>query len=667
MPIRLEYLLAAEIPSALRDIRAAHLAKRRERQAQVERAPLHERMAELIEQSRSWKRWVAPSSWPIIRDVARAIEHSMRSAREFTKSVAASDVLNAAWNGVRTHLWLIFAFSAGINLLYLAPSLYMMQVYDRVLPTGGMLTLLMLSVVLVVSLAIMASLDALRGRLLARASLRVERLASVPILQQSMAARRYGMNSPNAPGIRDLDTMRAGLSSPAMIGVLDIPWTPLFIFICFVIHFWIGMLALAGAAIIATLALVNERASRASLSAVSQTSPRFYAAHDSDLAMAETAHALGADVALIQRRLGAREALAEAQTKASFDNSAYSSLTKSVRMLLQSAALGLGCYLAIEQMISAGAIIAATILTARAFAPVEAIVGGWRQLALGWTSFQQLRRAFEQTPRVAERTPLPAPNGRIALEGVSATVAGGRTPVLQNVSFAAGPGEIIGIIGPSGAGKSTLARVLANASLPQAGAIRVDGARYSDWEQTALARHIGYLPQRVDLFDGTITENISCFAGARGEPLNVVGPAAVEAAQLAGTHELILGLPNGYETVLALGGAGISPGQAQRIALARALFGCPKIIVLDEPNAHLDSEGESALARALIVMRQRGSVCFVVAHRAGVINIADKVLVMKEGRVVDYGLRNETLARLAPPPQQLRPVPALQPVAGEWP
>lgn len=663
MPIRLERMSIVEVPEALRVIYADYQDKRR-------RGGTPE---DDLDDARPTIKQALLSRWSMLREsaLAQRLEAEWRKrwsvVEQISTSVASSEVLTAAWRGVRTHLLLIVGFSAGINLLYLAPSLYMMQVYDRVLPTGGMLTLLLLSVVLIASLGVMASLDALRGRLLARASLRVERLAAASIVQQAMAARRASSQPGSHPGVRELDSMRTALSSPAMVGLLDIPWTPLFIFICFVIHFWIGMLALAGAGLIFTLALINERASRESLAAVTQRSPRFYAAHESDLGMAETVHALGAEAALTERRLAAREALVDAQTRAAFDSAGYSALTKTVRQLLQSAALGLGCYLAIERMISPGAIIAATILIARAFAPVEQIVGGWRQLAFGWDAFQQLRRAFDKMPVALERTPLPAPAGRISVEQAAAAAPCGRVIVIQGVSFTANPGEIVGIIGPSGAGKTTLARVLANAAPLYSGSIRVDGARYADWDQRALAQHVGYLPQRIDLFDGTITENISCFAASRGESFESVGRKAVAAAQLAGAHELILGLPNGYETPLGLGGAGVSPGQAQRIALARAFYDNPRIIVLDEPNSHLDSEGEAALAQALQSAKARGAVCFVVAHRAGVIQASDKIAVLKDGRLLEYGPRAEILAKLAPAPQQLRPVPppVRQPVESE--
>jgi PrtD family type I secretion system ABC transporter len=579
------------------------------------------------------------------RNLDRVREH-LAPLKEFTSAVQAGDVLTTSVRKLKSHLVMVALFSAAINLLYLAPSLYMMQVYDRVLPTNGLLTLLLLSVVLLAALSVMGALDALRGRLLGRASLRLERLALEPLMQQVFAARRANPGEPGAVGVRDLDNMRTGLSSPAMIGLLDIPWTPLFIFVCFVIHFWIGMFALAGAVVIFSIAILNERASRAGLKAVTQRAGAFYAAHEADLSMAETVHALGAQHALTQRRVATRADLVDAQTQAAFDNAGFSALTKGVRMVLQSAALCLGCYLAVERQMSPGAIIAATILTARAFAPVEQIVSGWRQLGTGWAAFVSLREAFAKAAQQMERTPLPAPQGRVGVEYASAAAPGSRTLALHGVSFTSGPAEIVGIIGPSGAGKTTLARLLANAAPPQNGAVRIDSARYADWDQRALARHIGYLPQRIDLLDGTIAENISRFARMEGEAPDVVGAKVVEAAQMAGAHELILNLPDGYETRLGFSGAGVSPGQAQRIALARAMYGTPRVLVLDEPNSHLDSEGDSALIQALVELRARGSVIFVVAHRAGVLAIADKIAVLSAGRLVDYGPRAEVVAKL---------------------
>ncbi len=623
--------------------------------------------ARVVEAAHSIKQRVANT--PAVQKASEAVRARMAVVEEFSQSVKASQTLQAAWSGLRSHLYLIIAFSGCINLIYLAPSLYMMQVYDRVLPTGGYLTLILLSVVLVVSLAVMGTLDAMRSRLLARAGLRVERLASAALIRETLTLRRAGAPPAATAGMRDLDTLKTGLASPAMIGVIDLPWTPLFIIISFVIHPVLGFLALGGAALIFGLALINERASRAGLQAVSQRAPGFYAAHESDLNSAETIYALGAEPALTRRRLAAREELNEAQTQSAFDNAGYSATTKAVRMGLQSAALGVGCYLAIQQEISPGAIIAASILTARAFAPVEQIVGGWRQLGLAFAAYKALHKVFTSAAGEQERTPLPAPEGRLQADNLAAAAPGGRALGVQGVSFSVQPGEIIGIIGPSGAGKTTLARVLANATPPHAGTIRIDGARYADWDHRALARHIGYMPQRIDLFDGTVAENISCFARSEGESMESVGEKVVAAAKAAGAHELILALPNGYETMLGFSGSGVSPGQAQRIALARALYNDPTIIVLDEPNAHLDNDGENALIKALEGVRARKGVAFIVAHRAGVIGMVDKILVLRDARLIEFGPRAEVMAKLAAaaqqgaPPQGPRPGPTLTSVS----
>lgn len=552
-------------------------------------------------------------------------------------------LLSSTPESLRTHIGLILAFSAAINLLYLAPSLYMLQVYDRVIPTSGVLTLVLLSVVLIASLAVLALLDSIRSRLLARAAVRVERIASDAVIEAGLRARRAGAQ-PEATA-RDLDNLRAGITSPAAIGLLDLPWTPLFILICFMIHLWIGMLAIAGAIVIVMLALANERRTRDSISRLSNLAGRFYTASDLDLASAETIHALGANKRFISRRGRSRADFVGAQTEVALTGAGYSAATKATRMFLQSAALGLGAYLAVQREISPGAIIAATILTARAFAPVEQIVGGWRQIGLAHTSYRALRSLFSSLQRSDERTPLPAPSGRLDVEQVTATAPDGRTVALHGATFTVNPGEVVGVIGASGAGKTTMARVLANAAVPRAGAVRLDGARYGDWDEDALAQHIGYLPQRIELFDGTIADNIASFLSKDGEG-DVIGQKVVAAAMQAGAHEMILRLPRGYETELGPSGAGISPGQAQRIALARALFNDPCLVVLDEPNSHLDQEGEIALAAAIQSVRARNGVVIVIAHRAGIIGIVDKLMVMRDARIVEYGPRQSVMAKL---------------------
>ncbi|OQW58953.1 MAG: hypothetical protein A4S17_11535 [Proteobacteria bacterium HN_bin10] len=592
------------------------------------------------------------------RSVRRRIDGFFDVPFESVEGFSAAQMVSRGPQSLRTHVALILTFSAAINLLYLAPSLYMLQVYDRVIPTSGILTLVLLSIVLVVSLAVLALLDSIRSRLLARAAVRVERVAADAVIEAGMRARRAGALPDASP--RDLDNIRAAITSPAATGLLDLPWTPLFIFVCFVIHFWLGVMAIAGAVLILVLALANERRSRDSIWRLSNLATRFYTASETDLSSAETIHALGANKRFRDRRARSRSEFVGAQTEVAMAGAGYSAATKAVRMLLQSAALGLGAYLAVERQISPGAIIAATILTARAFAPVEQIVGGWRQIGLGYTSYLALRKLFTGAAGEVERTPLPEPTGKLDVEQVTATAPDGRTVALSQASFSVNPGDVVGVIGPSGAGKTTLARVLANAAMPRAGAVRLDGARYSDWDDEALARNIGYLPQRIELFDGTIADNIASFAPKTAETAEAIGRKVVAAATQAGAHEMILRLPRGYETELGPAGAGISPGQAQRIALARALFDEPCLVVLDEPNSHLDQEGEAALASAIQAVRARRGVAIVIAHRAGIIGIVDKILVMRDGRVVEYGPRQAVLAKL----QAAAPAPTPVPVGG---
>ncbi|MBK8544765.1 MAG: type I secretion system permease/ATPase [Caulobacteraceae bacterium] len=585
-----------------------------------------------------------------------AVDRFFNVPAEELQSFSAAQMVRGGPQSLRTHVMLIVAFSAAINLLYLAPSLYMLQVYDRVIPTSGVLTLLLLSVVLIVSLSVLALLDSIRSRLLARAAVRVERLASDAVIEAGMRARRAGV--PADATSRDLDNLRSGITSPAAIGLLDLPWTPLFIIICFIIHFWIGVLPIVGAAIIAFLALRNENRSRDSISRLSGLASRFYAATDADLNSAENIHALGANKLFRNRRSRSRAEFVGAQTEVAMTGAGYSAATKAVRMFLQSAALGLGAFLAVERQISPGAIIAATILTARAFAPVEQIVGGWRQIGMAFTSYQALRKLFGNAPENNEHTPLPAPAGKLDVEHVSATAPDGRTMALQGAVFSLSPGEIVGIIGPSGSGKTTLARVLANAAVPRAGAVRLDGARYADWDEETLASHIGYMPQRIELFDGTVADNISSFGPKVDENGQSTGDKVVAAAIQAGAHDLILHLPKGYETELGPSGSGISPGQAQRIALARALFNDPCLVVLDEPNSHLDADGEAALATAIQAVRARRGVGVVIAHRAGIINSVDKLILMREGRIVEFGPRQAVIAKLQAAAAPTTPTPA---------
>jgi ATP-binding cassette subfamily C protein len=551
----------------------------------------------------------------------------------------ANETLETALRSISTHVGLLFALSAAINILYLAPSIYMLQVYDRVLTSASTLTLIFLSIALAFTLAAMSALDGLRSRILSRMGLRLDLRLAGALIGMSVDARGRGRSDVTA--MRDLDTLRQTLASPASTTVMDLPWTPLYVLVCFVVHFWIGVAALGGALILLGLAIWNERASRDSLKVVADHAPAYFNALEADMRVADTARAIGLREPLIRRRSHERVRFLKAQMESAFIAARFASLTKFVRLALQSGVLGLGAYLAIKQEISSGAIIACTILTTRAMGPVEQIIGAWRQVAQGRSSFENLQKQLAEATPDSERTALPAPNGPVAIEAVTARPPGAERATLFQVSLRAMPGDIIGVVGPSGAGKSTLARVLANAAIPESGHVRIDGARYVDWDSDLLAAHIGYLPQSVDLMNGTVAENISRFARDRGHDPAETSVEVVRAAKAAGAHEMILRLPMAYETPIGMGGRGLSAGQSQRVGLARALFGKPKVLVLDEPNAHLDAEGEAALVDALLEAKSRGAIAFVVAHRAGLINVADKLVVLNEGRVIQFGPREQ--------------------------
>jgi ATP-binding cassette subfamily C protein len=425
---------------------------------------------------------------------------------------------------------------------------------------------------------------------------------------------------------------------------MDAPWTPIYVIVGFLIHPLIGLVAVFGGAILVGLAIANERALRKRLATASEMAPRVYAAQEAEDGVGDAIRALGMSGPLLARQLERRAELNHLQLRSQIEASRFSSATKFVRLLLQSTALGVGAWLAVERQISPGALIAGSILTSRALAPLEQIVGSWRQLGEARNAYNSVRDLLAAAPPQVAHTLLPKPAGALRVERVGVRLTEER-PVLAEISFAVEPGEILGVIGASGAGKSTLARAIAGAIQPDVGIVRLDDANFLDWDADKLGSHIGYLPQEVLLLAGTIAENIRRFTSPVAGDNEMDG--AVAAAMAAGVHQHILRLPKGYETQLGLGGSGLSMGQAQRVALARALFGEPALLVLDEPNAHLDQEGETALLQAVTAAKARGAATIIVAHRQGPISICDRLLVLQAGRMEMIGPRDDVLARLA--------------------
>lgn len=532
--------------------------------------------------------------------------------------------------------WAI-VFSAGINLLYLAPSLYMMQVYDRVLNTGGMMTLLLLSVVVLFALAILGFLDMNRMRIGTRLSLRLNRILGPTIIALGFARPNAKNDATRINAARDFDTLRQVFASPAAIAVLDTPWTLVFVTVCFVIHPWIGAITLGGAIVLLLIALRHEAAVRPAITASAELAPRYYREQEGDRAAGEAVRALGMRSVLVDRQLMRRSEMIGTQTQATFTQSAYGSMSRFWRLVLQSAVLGTGAYLAVERQISPGALIAGSILAARALAPLEQVVGGWRQIEQARIAYRNLVALIDDAEPEREHTALPAPRGELSLEAVGVRNPGVDKYALQRITFSVAPGEILCVIGPSGAGKSTLARTAVGALRADVGVVRLDGASLTDWDQDALGAHIGYLPQDISLLPGTVAENIRRFA----PPSPEADALTIAAARAAGAHDMILRLNAAYDTQVGLGGRGLSLGQAQRVALARALYRSPKVLVLDEPNAHLDGEGEIALIQALKDAAARGATILLVAHKPTLIAVADRLLFLREGMVEAVGPRDE--------------------------
>lgn len=567
--------------------------------------------------------------------------------------------LKEALRACRRHLAFAFGFSALVNLLYLAPTLYMMQVYDRVIPTGGILTLVFVTVVIVFALATLAALDYIRSRLLVRAGLRLDRLLAGQVLTRLTAQLKAGPGSLRvSQAMREFDSFRQVMTGPGALALFDAPWTPIYLIFTFLLHPLLGVLTLAGGIALLLLAIANERSNKQRLQQAGEAAAAAYVAQEAVSANAETVRALGMRRALVARQLIERHRATELQAEAQFVGGRYQGAIKFLRLVLQSLALGLGAYLAVERQISAGAVIAASVLLSRALQPIEQVVGAWSGIVSARHAFTTLVELFDRYPEEPERTLLPPPKGLVQVEGVTNRMPGGDAYVLRNVTFAVQPGETVGVVGPSGAGKTTLARVLAGALAPDYGVVRLDSADLRDWDAERLGRHVGYLPQDSGLFAGSVRDNISRFERWNGGDAEEIDPRVIAAAEMAGAHELILRLPEGYDTVLGAGGRGLSAGQAQRIALARALYRDPAVLVLDEPNSHLDADGEAALLRALKGLKERGATVVIIAHRTGVLATADKLAVMRDGSIEMFGPREEVVARLSQPDAKLPRTPA---------
>jgi ATP-binding cassette subfamily C protein len=556
---------------------------------------------------------------------------------------APHPAITAAFKDCRRAFRSVALFSALVNILMLAGPLYMLQVYDRVLASHSVPTLIALSVLLCGAFALQAFLDLVRSRLVTRAAGFLDEHLSAVTLSAVIRLSAAGRHIAEAhEPVRDLDQIRAFLTGQGPTAIVDLPWIPVFLLICGLIHPWLGMLALVGGILLAGATLLTDCASRSPTRELNSSARARATMVEANRRNSESTAAMGLEPALSQRWLRLNAGYLAAVERSSDVIGLFASLSKVMRIMLQSAALGLGAYLVIRQELMPGAMIAASIIMARALAPIETAIANWRGFVAARDSVRRLTRVLARLGPVPVRTALPKPRSRLDAENVTVVPPGGKAAIVGNVSFALAAGEAMGIIGPSGSGKTSLVRALVGVWRPAQGVVRIDGAALEHWPPDIIGPDLGYLSQAVDLFDATVAENISRMAVEPDDS------AVVRAAQAAGAHEMILQLPDGYDTRVGQAGAILSAGQRQRVALARALYGDPFLIVLDEPNANLDGDGEAALLRGIREAKARGAIIILIAHRAAMLSVCDKVLVLRGGVQQAFGplheiLRNSTL------------------------
>jgi len=537
----------------------------------------------------------------------------------------------------------VIIFSFFINMLMLTVPLYMLQVFDRVLGSGNIDTLVVLTTIAIVSLLTLAALEGVRTYVMIGLSSWMSGKLGGTILGSSVTSALNHTNDPSVRGLRDLETVRTFLTGPGVFAILDAPWVPIFLAVIFFVHPILGWIATIGALILFALALANEMVTREPLAEASGQSQR--ATHQAETAVrnADMIAAMGVLPNLINRWNRDNGRMIALQALASRRGGMITAVAKFMRFVIQLGVLGTGAFLAVQQEISPGAMIASSIIMGRALAPVEQAIGAWKGMVAARGAYARLKELIGISAET-QGIELPPPQGRLTVENVVLGVPGRTEPIINGVSFTLEPGEALGLIGPSAAGKTTLARLLIGSWKPTSGHVRLDGVEMTSWSDVDRLTYMGYLPQDVELLGGTVKENIARMGDS--EDAHVIS-----AAKLADVHEMILSLPDGYETQIGEAGGILSGGQRQRIALARALFGAPMLLVLDEPNASLDRVGEQALLDTIDEMRRRGVTIVVIAHRPTMLEHVDKILVLREGKTDMYGTRDEVMAKLTGRPE----------------
>jgi len=531
------------------------------------------------------------------------------------------------------------SFSFFINLLMLTPAIYMLQIYDRALGSRNVTTLLMLTLITLGLFGLMSVLEWIRSMVLVRVGARLDLDINSRVFDATFERnlRQAGQNP--AQALNDLASMRQTLTGAGVIALTDAPWMPIYVLVIFMLHVELGIFALIGVLLLVILAVVNERVSAGPLGEAQKLAMAANAQANNNLRNAEVIEAMGMLPAIRGRWFKLHQKFLMQQALASDRAGVLNAITRFVRISMQSLALGYGALLAIEGEITPGMMIAGSIIMGRALAPVEVLIANWKQLVSARAAYGRLAELLQVYPARVAGMPLPRPEGVVLVENAATAAPGSRVLILKNVSFSLKAGEIVAVIGPSASGKSTLARLLVGVWPPLAGSVRLDGAEVFKWNKDELGRHLGYLPQDIELFDGTVAENIARFGDIDSERV-------LAAAQAAGVHDLVLLLPMGYDTPLGDGGSALSGGQKQRIGLARALYGDPALIVLDEPNSNLDDQGEAALAETLRRLKAEKRTVVIITHRMSTLAVADSILVLHEGTVKLHGPRDQVLAAL---------------------
>jgi ATP-binding cassette, subfamily C, bacterial PrsD len=572
-----------------------------------------------------------------------------------TPTQLASSELGAALTACRRAFLAVALFSGISNVLILTGGLFMLEVYDRVLPSRSVPTLVALLILVAGLYAAQGVIDAIRSRILVRVGHGLDEAMSLRVYDTVVRLPlKIGAKAEGAQPIRNLDTVRAFLSGPGTVALFDLPWMPIYLAICFLFHIYIGLTALAGAIILVTLTAMTEALTRRPTRSATQYAMARNALMDASRRNAEAMTAMGMVSRIAQRWNDLNRSYIAASGRASDVAGGLGAMSKGLRLLLQSAILAVGAWLVIHQQSTPGIIIAGSILGARALAPVDLAIANWRGFVAARQGWQRLSLLLASLPPRGDPMPLQAPVKSLVVQNAAVNPPGEQRTVCQEVNFSIAAGKALAVIGPTASGKSSLARMLVGVWAPVRGTIRLDGASVDQWSPEALGRHVGYLPQDVELFPGSIAQNIARFE----DPLD--SEAVLAAARGASVHDLIVNLPNGYETSVGDQGSALSAGQAQRIALARALYRDPFLVVLDEPNSNLDAEGDEALTRAILGIRARGGIAIVVAHRPSAITGVDYILVMGKGRQQQFGPKDDILNRVAQrstPPRTLKVVP----------